>query len=163
MDSYDDGVTIENQPANPGLRVHNFEARFCQIRLTRIDEPRPQFRLEPNKQPMRNHVLWLPQKRGIARTEQNLNQNGENDRALAQVKKENEMLKLALHRANQRLGEEIVSDSDSSESDEEIYDNPVNTLYHETDSVFVRNRKYTFITNVSFFNYFFFSCMLIYS
>lgn len=66
------------------------------------------------------------------------------------------MLKVALHRANQRLGEEIISDSDSSESDEEIHDNPVNTLYHESDSVFVRNRKYTFITNVSFFNYFFF-------
>lgn len=87
MDSYDDGVTIENEPENPGLKLHNFAARFCQIRLTRIDEPRPQFRLVPNEQPVRNHVLWVPQKRRIAQTEQNLNQNGNNDCALAHVKK----------------------------------------------------------------------------
>lgn len=71
---------------------------------------------------------------------------------LAQVKEENKMLKNALQNSNRRLGDEIISDSDSSlDGEGEVHVNPVNTRHFEIDSLFAPN--YYFITNVSL-NYF---------
>lgn len=119
--------------------------------MQRIDEQRRQYHLVPNDQPVSNQVLWVPRSSEIARKEQNLNQNNSNDSVLSKVKEENLLLKLALNKANKRLGDEVIYDSDSSESDDEIYDNPVNTLYYEADSDFVA--KYRYITNVSLFDF----------
>lgn len=64
-----------------------------------------------------------------------------------QMKDENDLLRKAIIRLNERLGDEIISDNDSCYSLDDI-ETEVNTRHYQYDNSF--SGKFGFITNVGF-------------
>lgn len=63
------------------------------------------------------------------------------------IEEENERLRRTIVKLNERLGDEIVSDSDDNESIPDEFEIDVNTRHYEYDSQFAS--EYRFITDVS--------------
>lgn len=66
---------------------------------------------------------------------------------IVKIEKENERLRQTIVKLNERLGDEIISDSDDNESIPDEFEVDVNTRHYEYDSLFAS--EYGFITDVS--------------